>query len=368
MPRCAAGQRSSPTWRPRARASSGHGHRPWGPGPCCGGAGDPNTAGWRPGAATGRGNGGLGGWEGCAAVPTGRLGTLPRELDEIRAAHDLAARHTATSAGGLHAHAGSTSTCSANAGRLDIGSFVEQAVDLVVRGGGSVSGEHGDGRARSGLLAKMYGADLCRDLRGDQDGLGPGGGAQPACHRRPGAPGRGHQASRQRQDRALATAVLPTVRTPTGFAQAQRRCVGVGEVPPVLRWRVVSELSRSPRAGVKGLHPRAGTSPVGKCSRAALWTGRQLRLRTRPLRGVPSGGGEGPPASRPSRPRHHGDRRRRIQLPHPDRTGDRSQATAPGPGPCLGVCPDPGRTRRSRRRTRDQTAERSLDRPPDHLA
>ena len=42
--------------------------------------------------------------------------------------------------------------------------FVEQATDLVVSLGGSVSGEHGDGRARSELLGRMYGADGLRLL------------------------------------------------------------------------------------------------------------------------------------------------------------------------------------------------------------
>ena len=35
-------------------------------------------------------------------------------------------------------------------------SFVEEAADIVVRHGGSLSGEHGDGQARSELLTKMY--------------------------------------------------------------------------------------------------------------------------------------------------------------------------------------------------------------------
>src|SRR4029434_5552652 len=34
--------------------------------------------------------------------------------------------------------------------------FVEQGADLVARHGGSMSGEHGDGRARSELLPRMY--------------------------------------------------------------------------------------------------------------------------------------------------------------------------------------------------------------------
>ncbi|PRY20159.1 FAD-binding and (Fe-S)-binding domain-containing protein [Pseudosporangium ferrugineum] len=41
-------------------------------------------------------------------------------------------------------------------------SFIERAADLVVRYGGSFSGEHGDGQARGELLPKMFGDDLAR--------------------------------------------------------------------------------------------------------------------------------------------------------------------------------------------------------------
>jgi FAD/FMN-containing dehydrogenase/Fe-S oxidoreductase len=40
--------------------------------------------------------------------------------------------------------------------------FMGEAADLVVRYGGSLSGEHGDGQARAELLEKMYGAELVR--------------------------------------------------------------------------------------------------------------------------------------------------------------------------------------------------------------
>ncbi|MFD0890622.1 FAD-binding and (Fe-S)-binding domain-containing protein, partial [Streptosporangium algeriense] len=39
-------------------------------------------------------------------------------------------------------------------------SFMERAADLVVRYGGSLSGEHGDGQARAELLPRMFGDDL----------------------------------------------------------------------------------------------------------------------------------------------------------------------------------------------------------------
>ena len=43
--------------------------------------------------------------------------------------------------------------------------FLDQAADLVVRYGGTLSGEHGDGQARAELLEKMYGAELVQAFR-----------------------------------------------------------------------------------------------------------------------------------------------------------------------------------------------------------
>ncbi len=43
-------------------------------------------------------------------------------------------------------------------------SFVEEAADLVLSYGGSVSGEHGDGQARGFLLEKMFGRELVDDM------------------------------------------------------------------------------------------------------------------------------------------------------------------------------------------------------------
>ena len=43
--------------------------------------------------------------------------------------------------------------------------FMEQAADIVVRYGGSLSGEHGDGQARAELLPKMFGNELVQAFR-----------------------------------------------------------------------------------------------------------------------------------------------------------------------------------------------------------
>jgi FAD/FMN-containing dehydrogenase/Fe-S oxidoreductase len=42
------------------------------------------------------------------------------------------------------------------------GEFIDRAADLVVRYGGSLSGEHGDGQSRGALLPKMFGDELMR--------------------------------------------------------------------------------------------------------------------------------------------------------------------------------------------------------------
>ena len=52
--------------------------------------------------------------------------------------------------------------------------FMDEAADLVVNYGGSLSGEHGDGQARAALLPNMFGNELVRGLPRVQGDLGPG--------------------------------------------------------------------------------------------------------------------------------------------------------------------------------------------------
>src|SRR6185312_5163920 len=48
------------------------------------------------------------------------------------------------------------------AGIAEFRQFMEEAADLVLGYGGSLSGEHGDGQSRAELLPKMYGPELVR--------------------------------------------------------------------------------------------------------------------------------------------------------------------------------------------------------------
>jgi FAD/FMN-containing dehydrogenase/Fe-S oxidoreductase len=163
------------------------------------------------------------GWE-DAAVPPAALGTYLREFDALMASYGvegLAYGHFGD--GCVHVRIDLPLERDGSVFR----SFMTEAALLVTAHGGSLSGEHGDGRARSELLEHMYSADAralfgaFKHLFDPGDVLNPGVIVAPrpldADLRRPRA--------------------LPIPRT-TGFAFAEddgdftkavHRCVGVGK-------------------------------------------------------------------------------------------------------------------------------------------
>jgi FAD/FMN-containing dehydrogenase/Fe-S oxidoreductase len=105
-------------------------------------------------------------WEGWedAAVPPERLGAYLRDFRELldRYEYDCA----------LYGHFGQGCIhCRINfdyetrEGLDRYLAFIDEAADLVVRYGGSISGEHGDGQSRGVLLHKMYGDELVEAFR-----------------------------------------------------------------------------------------------------------------------------------------------------------------------------------------------------------
>ena len=167
-----------------------------------------------------------GGWE-DAAVPPERLGSYLRELDEILAAHDLTgASYGHFGEGCMHMRI--DFDLLSETGLAQYRSFVEQAADLVVRLGGSVSGEHGDGRARSELLAKMYGADVVRVFDEIKTMWDPAGVFNPHVIANPAPLDVNMRHLGKAKDRELLT-VFSYPQDADSFAQAQRRCVGVGK-------------------------------------------------------------------------------------------------------------------------------------------
>lgn len=94
------------------------------------------------------------GWE-DAAVPPERLGAYLREFESLLTEHGLDTVPYGHFGDGC-VHARIDFELTDDAGRATFRRFTEDAADLVARHGGSMSGEHGDGRARSELLGRMY--------------------------------------------------------------------------------------------------------------------------------------------------------------------------------------------------------------------
>jgi FAD/FMN-containing dehydrogenase/Fe-S oxidoreductase len=103
------------------------------------------------------------GWEDAAVAPE-KLGAYLRALRKMMAAFNYK--------GSLYGHFGHACVhtrlnfdLQSKEGIAKFRKFVEEAADLVVSYGGSLSGEHGDGQARAELLPKMFGPELMQAFR-----------------------------------------------------------------------------------------------------------------------------------------------------------------------------------------------------------
>lgn len=105
--------------------------------------------------------------------------------------------------------------------------FLDEAADLVVGYGGSLSGEHGDGEARGALLEKMYGADLVQAFREFKAIWDPHGRMNPGKVVDPFPITANLRVGPAYQPPALSPA-FAYAEDGGSFARATRRCVGVG--------------------------------------------------------------------------------------------------------------------------------------------
>jgi FAD/FMN-containing dehydrogenase/Fe-S oxidoreductase len=103
------------------------------------------------------------GWEDAAVAPE-KLGGYLRDLRKMYAAYHYK--------GSLYGHFGHGCVhtridfdLQSKAGIAKFRKFMEEAADLVVSYGGSISGEHGDGQSRGELLPKMFGPELVQAFR-----------------------------------------------------------------------------------------------------------------------------------------------------------------------------------------------------------
>ncbi|NUP54191.1 MAG: FAD-binding protein [Catenulispora sp.] len=112
------------------------------------------------------------------------------------------------------------------AGRERFAEFTAAATALVVEHGGSVSGEHGDGQARSGLLAAMYSPEMLAAFEEFKAAFDPGAVLNPAVLVAPRAFDADLRAPGVVQQ---APPMLALAADGGDFGRAVRRCVGVGK-------------------------------------------------------------------------------------------------------------------------------------------
>jgi FAD/FMN-containing dehydrogenase/Fe-S oxidoreductase len=166
------------------------------------------------------------GWEDSAVAPE-KLGPYLRDLQALYDKYNYkASMYGHFGHGCVHSRVNFDLVTAAGVKKWR--AFMEDATDLCVRYGGSLSGEHGDGQARAEFLPKMFGAELVQAFREfkaiwDPDGkMNPGKVVEPYRideNLRLSVPTKGQTAATH----------FKFVQDGGDFSQAVERCVGVGK-------------------------------------------------------------------------------------------------------------------------------------------
>ncbi len=163
------------------------------------------------------------GWE-DAAVPPANLGDYLREFELLMASYNVT--------GLPYGHFGDGCIHV----RIDLPleddgtvfrNFIQDAAHLVVKHGGSCSGEHGDGRARSDLLPIMYSRELLDLFAGVKDHFDPENLLNPGILVRPQPIDA--DLRRPQAHSLLATSGVAFAHDGGDFTRAVHRCVGIGK-------------------------------------------------------------------------------------------------------------------------------------------
>ncbi|WP_052373155.1 FAD-binding and (Fe-S)-binding domain-containing protein [Amycolatopsis taiwanensis] len=166
------------------------------------------------------------GWE-DAAVPPENLGAYLRELKALIARHGrktLVYGHYGE--GCLHMRI--DFDLLSRPGIAGFRSFLEDAADLVAAHGGSLSGEHGDGQARSELLPRVYSPEMLRLFARFKGIFDPDGMMNPGVLVDPRPVDTDLRVRRAPREIESVT-VFGYPRDHGSFGEAMRRCVGVGK-------------------------------------------------------------------------------------------------------------------------------------------
>ena len=164
------------------------------------------------------------GWE-DAAVPPARLGDYLRDFERLLADAGLDGAPYGHFGDGC-VHVRIDFELDSEQGRAGYRRFVEDAADLVASYGGSMSGEHGDGRARSELLSRMYSPDAIELMAAAKHLLDPGNILNPGVLVDPAPVDASIRlAASRRPERPF----LRLTHDHGSFADAVHRCTGVGK-------------------------------------------------------------------------------------------------------------------------------------------
>jgi FAD/FMN-containing dehydrogenase/Fe-S oxidoreductase len=166
------------------------------------------------------------GWE-DSAVPPGRCGDYLRDLRALLARHDLGGQFYGHIGQGC-IHGRYSFDLRTAQGIANYRAFMEEAADLVVSYGGSLSGEHGDGQQKAELLVRQFGKELVEAMREFKRIWDPAGKMNP---------GKVVDPYRLDENLRLGTAYNPPrpevkfayAEDGGDFAHAALRCVGVGK-------------------------------------------------------------------------------------------------------------------------------------------
>ncbi|GGF43192.1 lactate dehydrogenase [Marmoricola endophyticus] len=165
------------------------------------------------------------GWE-DAAVPPERLGAYLRDFQALLDAHGLDAAPYGHFGDGC-VHARIDFRLDDASGQQRFREVIEASADLVASYGGSMSGEHGDGRARSELLGRMYSAEAIALMGQAKRVLDPTDLLNPGVLVRP-SPFDADLRDRGRHGAPIRT-TLRLLEDGGSFSDAVHRCTGVGK-------------------------------------------------------------------------------------------------------------------------------------------
>jgi FAD/FMN-containing dehydrogenase/Fe-S oxidoreductase len=166
------------------------------------------------------------GWEDSAVDPR-HMGDYLRDFRKLLDDHDLdASLYGHFGDGCLHCRISFDLTSAA--GIANYRDFIDKAADLVIKYGGSLSGEHGDGQARAELLPKMFGDDLVRAFAEFKAIWDPDGGMNPGKVVSPFRADENLRLGADHRPEPVDT-VFQFPQDGGDFNRAALRCVGVGQ-------------------------------------------------------------------------------------------------------------------------------------------